>query len=355
MELLVNIDDIPRDLAERAHAGMSMVPDKRAEQDRNDYVQHIRSVCESLSGLCKTDDDRELLLTEMERYRQGYRRRLLLVLSAQSRVMSPMITGPARFPVRSNEKRCSSFENRSRELIEWSKRAIGRISRLLRGPVSISSDAPDAVQQLQAKIDAATARQSLMIAANKIYRNTKLTADQKCAALVAAGLVKVEADGRLEPDFMNRVGFAQYELTNNRANIKRMMLRMAEIRRKMSDSTTEKTVGAVRVIDNVPENRLQLFFPGKPPMVIIDMLKKRGFHWSRYIGCWQRMRSNGAEWAAQQIIEAFNNDKPLPKPGLPRHEQAVAAGLCYCGVAGIDACDFCTGTRSIGIELQNRP
>jgi hypothetical protein len=85
-------------------------------------------------------------------------------------------------------------------------------------------------------------------------------------------------------------------------NMRRIRERIALLEKRAQDVTKEKVVNGVRVVDNVEDNRLQLFFDGKPAEAIRDELKSSGFHWSPYNECWQRMRSNWAMYNAKRII-----------------------------------------------------
>ena len=79
--------------------------------------------------------------------------------------------------------------------------------------------------------------------------------------------------------------------------------RIEHLSKHANDETKETITSGVKVVDNVEENRLQLFFNGKPAQEVIDQLKSSGFRWAHYSGCWQRMRSNAATWSAKHIIE----------------------------------------------------
>ena len=62
-------------------------------------------------------------------------------------------------------------------------------------------------------------------------------------------------------DFAGRVGFPNYALTNNSANIRRLEKRLAILQKAQSDETTEEQFPCrIRLIDNVEDNRLSDLF-----------------------------------------------------------------------------------------------
>ena len=84
-------------------------------------------------------------------------------------------------------------------------------------------------------------------------------------------------------------------------NIRRMKQRLEQIATKAQDEETETIINGVKIVENVDENRCQMFFDGKPSDEIRAALKSNGFRWSPHNGCWQRQRSNGATYTAQMI------------------------------------------------------
>jgi Domain of unknown function (DUF3560) len=169
---------------------------------------------------------------------------------------------------------------------------------------SISSDDPDAIEKLKEKIAAAIARQDFMKAGNKIVKSKKLTIEQKTEQLKAAG----HSPMILQPDFCGRFGYADYELTNNNANIRRMKQRLEQLEKALTNAieigdTEEEypdldlTVRHARTI-----NRIQLIFSKKPSLEIRNLLKSSGFHWAPSEGAWQR-HLNG--FGCRQTIDAI--------------------------------------------------
>lgn len=163
---------------------------------------------------------------------------------------------------------------------------------------AISSDDPEAVTKLRENIEKAEALQEKMKAANRLL---KAKNGPKRDELHKLGFTDAHIDALLKPDFCGRIGFADYEITNNGANIRRMKQRMEQIATKAQDEETETIINGVKIVENVDENRCQMFFDGKPSDEIRAALKSNGFRWSPYNGCWQRQRSNGATYAAQMI------------------------------------------------------
>lgn len=155
---------------------------------------------------------------------------------------------------------------------------------------AISSDDPDAVQKLKVKLASLEKLQETMRAANKIYR--KGNTPENIAALVALGFNEQQAKSGFEPDWCGRIGFADYQLTNNNANIRRIKERIAHLERSNAKPTTEIEEKGIRFVDNTDANRYQIFFPGKPKEEIRSLLKHRGFRWSPTAGAWQRFRKN---------------------------------------------------------------
>ena len=176
------------------------------------------------------------------------------------------------------------------------------------GKAGISSDDPEAVTKLKAKLAQLEANQTAMRDANKLVRRHKtgkLPTEELTEALakVFPGWDSSKTVKLLTPDFCGRVGFASYMLTNNNGNMKRIKDRIADLERSAAMEPAEDIeVEGCRVVENTDENRIQLFFDGKPPAHVRAQLKARGFRWSRYNVAWQRHLNNSGRWSAQEIL-----------------------------------------------------
>src|SRR5262245_27183076 len=95
--------DIPIELARAAHSGTSFVPERRGEQEQAEYAGMLRDDYAVLSAYATTDAKRATLEVEFARYRDGLKRRYVLMLTSKSRCVSWMIAGRSNFPVRRQE------------------------------------------------------------------------------------------------------------------------------------------------------------------------------------------------------------------------------------------------------------
>jgi hypothetical protein len=313
IELKYRRDDIAHRTAEAAFYGTSFSPEKRGERIRQDYVNEITEVIEKYGKFATPENEAELT-ADLERYRVKYLELLKNYLYSHANVLSWAITGPSNFPVQRNEKRGRWADNHMNKLLEYRKKARERLDRkydlriIAHAPISADDD--EAIDKLQAKIDQAEKLQKIMADCNKIIRSKKLSDDEKVAQ-VAATLGQPPEQVKAEimnpdADYMGRVGFHRWQLSNNNANIRRMKQRIEQLQRERSkpESGPIKYDG-LEIIENKDENRLQLIFDGKPSPEIRQWLKGRGFRWAPSQGAWQRQLNGNARAVVQMFIKEF--------------------------------------------------
>lgn len=155
---------------------------------------------------------------------------------------------------------------------------------------AISSDDPAAIEKLKEKLERKEAEQKKMVAANKVVRS-KLADAEKIEKMIALGVDPAVAPTLLKPDFCNRLGYPDYALQNNNAEIKRLKQRIERLHSVADDVTTNEKFGDIEVVDSVEDNRIMVYFPGKPNEEIRGKLKANGFRWAPSTGAWQGFRS----------------------------------------------------------------
>lgn len=300
------LNDIPYNLAVSAFNGTSFTPEKRAESYRNDYASTLATDLETLRGHAANGGTIDQVDAEFAQYRAGYAKRYRAWLSAHSRCLSSMIAGPSNFPVRRAERANAVERGRLEDCIGYRERALKAAIRNLRPDLRpIMAGDADAVDRLTAEIVKAEAIQASMKSANAaIRKHAKAGPDAQVAALVALGFNEARTHDLLKPDFCGRIGFANFELTNNNANIRRMKERLATISKSKTTESMEIEGDGVRFEDCPADNRVRLFFDGKPSDEVRAKLKKNGFRWSPSIGAWQAYRNNWSMELAKSFVSA---------------------------------------------------
>lgn len=319
--------DIPYDVALNAHRGTSFVPEKRAKQRQQDFVNQMSADWDHLAKFAG-DDDKKLsqLSQEFSRYRDGFREKTLAYLHANSRVMSTMITGASKFPVRANEKRQDTAHRRLNELLDFRKRAMAAIQKKLSPETGIvkSSDS-NAVATLQKQLDSAKKFQEVAKSVNKIVRahvesaerdggavtfKKGKTRESAMAEMMALGISEKTASEALKGDFMGRVGIPGYSLTNNNANMRRIEQRIKSLSEMKAGGEKETHYsGGVSVHEDPEAARIRIKFPGKPERSVIEALKGGGFRWSPSEGAWQRHLNNSGRYAVDSMLEKLGHKK----------------------------------------------
>ncbi|MDR6294294.1 hypothetical protein E9232_006848 [Inquilinus ginsengisoli] len=172
------------------------------------------------------------------------------------------------------------------------------------GTAGISSDDPEAVAKLKAKLAKLEEDVARMKRANAALRR------EDHNALVELGFTGGQIAKLREPDFAGRVGFPAYVFTNAGAEARRLRARIQRLeRRQHEESRTYALEDGTRIVFNVEANRVQVLTPGKPDEARRRALKGCGFRWAPSEGAWQRHLSLNALWEACRLFGA-----PFPPP-----------------------------------------
>ena len=263
----------------------------------NKEVANDRNVATNLLTKYGVEEIPEDVERCLDRLRQA--RRYIFIAEVRSRNLAPppTVVGWSNYHKYARLDKANRVLEKASEMLAKAKDKLYNTLTKYSPDRPISSDDVDAVSKLKEKIAKAEALQQQMKAANKIVQSKKFSEQEKIAKLKEMGLPKL----LLEPDCYGRKGFADYQLINNNANIRRMKARISELEQKKKDVEKSWTDGSITIIDSPTENRLQIFFPEKPSVELRTKLKARGFRWSPTSEAWQRFRSYGALYDASVI------------------------------------------------------
>jgi hypothetical protein len=303
------MSDIPRETARSAFSNLSHSPEKRGDSAVNGYAETMAADYAMFQNMIANKPElQETLDTEFERYRQGYRERTMDYLRSNARCASWFITGPANFPVARMEKRNRIAHRRANDLIEFRKRAIAAITKTLCPELRpIMAGDANAVESLEVKIAEAEKLKEEMKGANIAFKAFKAdpasldysTLSDEMKKIVRNYIPNHTADFvRLYP-----VPFMPFSITNLSANIRRMKQRLEGLKRDKAAPVVEKqSENGVRLEDCPADNRIRLFFPGKPEFEVRAKLKSNGFRWSPTVGAWQAYRNHNSLTVAQLMV-----------------------------------------------------
>ena len=311
--------DIPFDLAKRAHDGSSFSPEKRAEQEINGYADTMANDYENLLKIAKTEEQKMILDSSFSGYRNRYKDKVIARLGADSRTMSTMITGPANFPTRSNNKKLDTAHKRLTEQVEFREAALKRIKKDLipRENQPVKTGDSDAVSVLRKKLEEAETRQTNIREANKnIRKKLKGLSDDDDAprrALIKElsdmGFSNRDIKIALVPERGSKPSFPSYMLTNNGAEVRRLKDRLTAAETYQVESEDEGGIKSIAFDGgsleyHYSDNRVRILYEDKPSADIIKELKSNGFKWSRQNSAWQRQLTNAAKYQAKKITGA---------------------------------------------------
>lgn len=288
---------INEEAARRAN-DMNSFRDYKAESATAEYRRMVDAATELAERQKQRVDP--MYHEKIDRLLETYCRKLAENMNAsysiEARCPSILISGGGNFPVRKKEKQNAA---RDRNLEEWNyiQGLLDKIRSV--GTGGISSDDPQAVEKLEAKLAALEKHQEMMKAANAAIRmKDPAKGDAKLAEL---GYTPEDIAKLREPDFCGRIGYPAYALQNNNANIRRIRGRIAELKKRTESTPEGWEFDGGRVVVNTTENRLQVIFDGKPDADVRTELKGEGFRWAPSQGAWQRQLTDNAMRAARRL------------------------------------------------------
>jgi hypothetical protein len=173
------------------------------------------------------------------------------------------------------------------------------------GTNGIASDDSEAIEKLKDKLTSLEKSQETMKAVNKVVRSNHMTDNDKVEYIVKTqNLTEAQAKEVLKPDFAGRVGFADYSLKNNNANIRNTRDRIEQLtalhnQAPLSDSGEVEGVAWTLYED---DGRIKFKFDGKPSENFRGKLKVNGFKWSRFSMAWVRKITPNAVAVTKRFV-----------------------------------------------------
>ncbi|MCM1245766.1 MAG: hypothetical protein NC293_09010 [Roseburia sp.] len=213
---------------------------------------------------------------------------------------SVMISGAGNFPVKKKQKQNAATEKNYQQFNEI-QGILTKIEDILHGKEIIKSGDDRAIEKLEEKLESLKDNQEKMKTVNRAIRLKDTEEGNR--RLRDMGYSEKQIEQLRKPDFCGRVGYPDYALQNNNANIHRTERRLKELKAAKAEGTQTSENEFFRIVRNAELMRLQLFFEGKPEPEVREILKRNGFRWAPSQLAWQRHLNGNSEYSLNRVIE----------------------------------------------------
>ena len=185
-------------------------------------------------------------------------------------------------------------------------------------------DDPQAAAKLEAKLVKLESAQETMKAVNAYFRKNKTL--EGCPSLTPEQITKLQQEMAQSWHLDKSRPYPAYMLSNNNAEIRRIRGRIEQVRQHEDTNFAGWEFDGGRVEANKADNRLQVFFDGKPDEAARDELKANGFRWAPSVGAWQRQLNKNAYYAAGYIscIQPISGEKPIDVQRSAQQQESAA-------------------------------
>ena len=163
-----------------------------------------------------------------------------------------------------------------------------------------------------------------MKAVNAYFRKNKTL--EGCPSLTPEQITKLQQEMSQSWHLDKSRPYPAYMLSNNNAEIRRIRGRIEQVRQHEDTHFAGWEFDGGRVEANKADNRLQVFFDGKPDEAARDELKANGFRWAPSVGAWQRQLNKNAYYAAGYIscIQPISGEKPIDVQRSAQQQESAA-------------------------------
>ena len=310
-------DELNYDLAYNAHRGTSFDPEIRAKEHQKNYSSSLNSYAEQFEAIIKNEEQKEIAIDEFERFKKGYTDKYNAWLRAKANCISPMITGPSKFPTKRAEKANNTEHKRLTEFINWEEKAVKAIEAKIKGKTS--KDVADAERWKRHEKEVISQIATIVgIHQGKIPLSKPLIVGALKRFLMAMYKGRYFADFSKSLELIKEAQ-KKYKITIFAPHNPIWELQpQAEAEPENKEPETIYKADGCEVVNNYQAQRVQMTFNGKPAPEVITALKKSAFKWSPSQKVWQRKNTRAGIYAALEIAKKyFPSNEPTPEPEKP--------------------------------------
>lgn len=288
-----------REMALSAYRWNSFDPEKRAEEDVASYE---RQLLQDLEGIPEE---------KKEQYVESYRSRLSALFASKSRCANAMVTGPAKFNFRQNEKRENAYWNKYEEFNAWRERFLAAMKRLEEKARPEEEKQEEAVRLLLKDLEQkATTIHELDTGKLRGYHRALFVSSiyNKVATYASHGEVEIVQQAvDFIAEFNTKVKKPVITARNRFFGLPEVARNMREkLQAKKEEENKEVLFEGGKLVWNNGAERLQILFDNIPDDDTRKNLKSNGFRWSPKHKAWQRQLTPNAVRAAKRVLNLQN-------------------------------------------------
>ena len=286
--------------AKTAHQMMSFRDYKEGSKtaEYKEYVNRAYDLADKIAATKPDQADRVYYMAE--RYSKKMAEYINRDIHIDCMCPSVLISGAGNFPVRKKEKQNKAWD-KNYQFFDETQGILSKMENILYGNEQIKSSDENAIEKLEEKLKNLKDMQERMKAANKAIRLKD--AEKGNEQLRIMGYSDKQIKELREPDFGGRIGYPDYALQNNNANIHRIEGRIKKLQATKERGTLETENHFFKIVENTETMRLQLFFDEKPEPEVRAVLKSNGFRWAPSQSAWQRQLTDNARYALKRVVE----------------------------------------------------
>lgn len=266
----------------RAYSNISFSPERRAKSDFTHYSELLAA-------------DLEELGETQGNYEAKYIDKIMAYYHSLSNVASSMITGPANFPFRSNQKKSQWADNKLEHFDHWRTKYFKAVNRVRTLSPEAELDAlPKEIDDLEARKD-------------------KFKQLKKCKTVEERGQLVGEFFPYLtdwDKEYLITKGITYHipSLTTKiRERKKKMEVMKARIEAKESFKPLEFEGGSI-YLDN---DRVIVEHEEKPEADVRALIKSHGFKYSPKTTTWVRKHTGNALYSAKLLFALLSKEAPI--------------------------------------------
>ena len=200
---------------------------------------------------------------------------------------------------RRHRKAIERSDKKTRQALDTARAAESAKWAAKRAGYAISSDDPDAIEALEARLAELEADRELSKAVNAAYRKGGWEAVERVAGVTPKILAGAKRVMELAPWMRTPM-----DTKNLGANIRRVRQRIEELKAAAERTAAPPIEGeGFSIEEDVDDNRIRFRFDERPDRETTAKMKRAGFRWSRRHGAWQRQLNNAGRYAAHRMAK----------------------------------------------------